>query len=89
MPNWSDVMQGPLSFLSDERNLFGVCAALGHDFGFNPLFLRVVLGVSLLWNPEVVISAYLVTGVVVYLSHWLFPDRSEKAAAKAREAVLI
>lgn len=72
------------SFITDERNLFGVCAALGHDFGFNPLFLRLVLGVSLLWNPVVVISAYALAGAFVLVSHLLFPgSRGEKTSRKS------
>jgi len=65
------------SFLADERNLFGVCAALGHDFGFNPLFLRLAFGVALLWNPEAVIIAYAFAGLFVLASHWLFPGSRE------------
>lgn len=68
------------SFITDERNLFGVCAALGHDFGFNPLLLRLVFGVSLLWNPVVVISAYAFAGLFVLVSHLLFPGSQNKQA---------
>ena len=32
-------------FTSDDT-LFGVCEALGQDFGFNPIYLRVTLAVS-------------------------------------------
>jgi len=68
------------SFITDERNLFGVCAALGHDFGFNPLILRLAFGVTLLWNPEVVIGTYLLAGLFVIVSHWLFPAPHSKKA---------
>lgn len=66
-------MQNIRSFITDERNLLGICAALGHDFGFNPLFLRLAFGVALLWNPEAVIMAYACAGIFVLVSHWLFP----------------
>ncbi len=66
-------MQQFRSFITDERNLLGVCAALGNDFGFNPLFLRLIFGISLLWNPEAVIVAYACAGVFVLVSHLLFP----------------
>ena len=68
-------MQFLWSFVADEKNLFGVCAALGYDFGFNPLYLRLVFAILLLWNPLLIIGAYVLTGLVVTLSHWLFPDR--------------
>jgi phage shock protein C len=63
------------SFVADEKNLFGVCAALGYDFGFNPLYLRLVFAILLIWNPPVIVGAYVFTGFVVAVSHWLFPDR--------------
>ena len=68
-------MQFLRSFVADERNLLGVCAALGSDFGFNPLYLRLVFAILLLWNPPVIVGAYVFTALVVALSHWLFPDR--------------
>lgn len=71
------------SFITDERNLLGVCAALGHDFGFNPIFLRLAFGLSLLWNPAAVIGAYAVAGLFVVVSHLAFPaPRNRKVAAE-------
>lgn len=67
-------MRGIPSFVADEKNLLGVCAALGHDFGFNPLYLRLALAVLLLWNPVVVVSAYLIAGLIVAVSYWLVPE---------------
>ncbi len=55
-------------------NIFGVCASLGRDFGFNPLYLRIVLAFSLLWNPVAIVIAYAATGIVVAFTHWLVPD---------------
>ncbi len=74
-------MQFLWSFIADENNLFGVCAALGYDFGFNPLYLRLVFAILLLWNPPAIVGAYVCTGLVVALSHWLFPDRRENQAS--------
>lgn len=73
-------MQLVRSFVTDERNLFGVCAALGHDFGFNPLLLRLIFGATLLWNPILVISTYAFAGLFVLVSHWLFPAPRSKQA---------
>ena len=69
------------SFVTDEKNLLGVCAALGHDFGFNPLYLRLTLAVLLLWNPVVVVGAYLFTGLAVAVSYWLFPEGGREHTA--------
>lgn len=61
--------------------LFGVCEALGEDFGFHANFLRVPFAVGLLWNPWVVIGAYLALGVVVALSRWFVPSRQAAKVA--------
>jgi phage shock protein PspC (stress-responsive transcriptional regulator) len=60
-------------FTSDDT-LFGVCEALGQDFGFNPIYLRVTLAVLLLWNPAVVVGTYLAAGVVIAATRFLFPN---------------
>jgi phage shock protein PspC (stress-responsive transcriptional regulator) len=65
-----------------DHTLFGVCEALGEDFGFNPLFLRIPLAVLLLWNPTVVVGAYLGAGVLVLASRLLVRNPS-RAAARA------
>lgn len=57
-----------------EDTLFGVCEALGEDFGFNPLFLRVALSVGLLWAPLTMIYAYLGLAVIVLISRLLAPN---------------
>ncbi|MGE5721721.1 MAG: PspC domain-containing protein [Sphingomonadales bacterium] len=74
------------SLFTRDDTFFGVCEAIGQDFGFNANILRVAFGVLLLWNPVVIISAYLGLGVIVAASRWLYPDtprkpRRSKAAA--------
>jgi phage shock protein C len=64
-----------------NHNILGVCEAMGEDFGFNPILLRVVFAASVLWSPVVAISAYLVLGVVVLLSRLLFPNPKVDAPA--------
>jgi phage shock protein C len=68
------------SLFARNDTMFGVCEAIGEDFGFNPNWLRVVLGVMLLWNPVVVIGAYALAGVAVMMSRLIFPKaRSAQA----------
>lgn len=70
------------------KNLFGVCAAIGEDFGFNPLWLRIALGVSMLVAPVAVVAVYVWMGVAVLASRALFPKRRRKrASAPALAAV--
>jgi phage shock protein C len=57
-----------------EDTLFGVCEALGEDFRFNPLFLRVALSVGLLWSPLAMISLYLGLAAIVLLTRLVAPN---------------
>jgi phage shock protein PspC (stress-responsive transcriptional regulator) len=62
------------------HTIFGVCEAIGEDFGFNPVLLRVPFAASVLWSPVMAIGAYLGLGLVVLASRLLFPDRRSAAA---------
>ena len=55
--------------------LLGICEGLGEDFGFNPNYLRVLLGVGLLWNPVAMVGIYLGLGLLVAATRWLIPAR--------------
>lgn len=75
-------MQVSQSILANESNLFGICATLGEDFGFNPIYLRVVLASLLLWNPAVIVGGYAFAGLMVAVSHLLFPNPRRKQAIR-------
>ena len=64
-------------------NLFGICARVGADFGFNPLWLRLAFACTLILNPVAVIGAYFGLGAVVLLSRFVFPQRAAIAQAPA------
>ena len=68
-----------------DHTLFGVCEALGEDFGFNPVFLRVPFAVLLLWNPVAVIGAYAALGAIVLLTRRLVREPGPAATAPAAE----
>ena len=55
------------------HTIFGVCEAIGEDFGFNPTFLRIPFAASVLWSPVMAIAAYFAVGAVVLASRLLFP----------------
>ena len=61
-------------------NLFGVCAAVGADLGFNPLWLRAAFAGALLFSLEAVLATYAALGVIVLASRLLFPDRRRATA---------
>lgn len=66
------------------QNLFGICARVGEDFGFNPLWLRLAFAGSLIMNPVAVIGTYFVLGAIVLSSRLLFPNREPATAAPTR-----
>lgn len=57
-----------------NHTILGVCEAIGEDFGFNPVLLRVPFAALVLWSPVIAIAAYFAVGAVVLLSRVLFPD---------------
>ena len=72
--------------LARDDTLLGVCQALGEDFGFNPFYLRLTLGVALLWNPVAVIGGYAAAALVVAVTRLIVPEpRPAFAEASAGE----
>jgi phage shock protein PspC (stress-responsive transcriptional regulator) len=74
------------SFITREDTLFGVCAAMGEDFGFNPLWLRMAFASLLLWNPTVVLSTYFGLFALIVASRLVFPNKrvAERPQAEAQ-----
>lgn len=71
------------SVFAREDTLFGVCEALGQDFGFNPVYLRVLFALGLFLDPFATPAAYVGLGVLVAFSRWLVPERPAAAAEAA------
>lgn len=71
-----------------SHTILGVCEAIGEDFGFNPMLLRVPFAAMVLWSPMYAIGAYLALGLVVLGSRLLFPARKADAAQLAGKAAL-
>ena len=68
------------SLVLRNDTILGVCEALGEDFRFNPIFLRVTFAVGLLWNPSAMVAAYLALGLLVAVSRFLAPNPRRSAA---------
>ncbi len=70
------------SIVARDDSLLGVCFALGQDFAFNPLYLRILLALVVLWSLPAAVGAYAALGGLVAVSRWLAPDPapSEPAA---------
>ncbi|HEX8484804.1 PspC domain-containing protein [Sphingomonas sp.] len=73
----------PSPLFDRPDTFFGVCEGLGQDLGFNANFLRVLLGVAVLWNPVVVIATYLVLGLAVALARWIYPVATDQTTVQA------
>jgi phage shock protein PspC (stress-responsive transcriptional regulator) len=56
-----------------SHTILGVCEAIGEDFGFNPIFLRIPLAASVIWNPAIALGTYFGLGAIVLASRLLFP----------------
>ena len=66
------------------HTIFGVCEAIGEDFGFNPIFLRIPLAAMVVISPLWAFGAYFALGAVVLASRLLFPTRrAERDEASA------
>jgi phage shock protein PspC (stress-responsive transcriptional regulator) len=65
-----------------EDTFFGVCQALGDDFGFNPIVLRFAFAAGLFFNPVVALGAYAALGLTVLASRLISPN---PRAAKSPE----
>ena len=70
-----------------SHTIFGVCEAIGEDFGFNPVLLRVPFAASVLYSPLLAIGAYFALGAVVLASRLLFPKPTDMTAAASEVAL--
>lgn len=52
---------------------FGICEAVGQDFGFNPLYLRLAFIAPLFFFPVQTFITYFGLGLIVLASRLLFP----------------
>ena len=65
--------------------ILGVCEALGHDLGFNPMLLRVPLAAGIIFAPVAMVVIYLALGVMVFASRTFFPDKIQTVARDAAD----
>lgn len=70
-----DTQENQVALPLRNHTILGVCEAIGEDFGFNPVFLRVPFAAMVLWSPMIAFGSYLALGLVVLASRLLFPKR--------------
>jgi phage shock protein C len=73
----------PIPVWARDHTFFGVCEALGEDFGFNPVFLRVAFAVGLFFNAVAVLAFYAGLGALVAFTRLVAPNPSRSQAAEA------
>lgn len=61
--------------------IFGVCEALGDDFGINPHWIRAAIVPLLIWQPLWTFAGYALVGLIVLASRLVFPDVQEAQVA--------
>ena len=71
-----------------SHTIFGVCEAIGEDFGFNPVFLRIPLAAMVIWSPMVAFGAYFALGAAVLASRLLAPKVQPDTADVREEPVV-
>ena len=76
----TDLAASKPNMLTRNDTMLGICQSLGDDFGFNPDFLRVAIGIALIWQPVLTIAVYLAVGIVVMAARLLSPDRAKAVA---------
>lgn len=67
--------------------MFGICEAVGQDFGFNPTWLRLAFIAPLFFFPVQTFAAYFGLGAVVLASRLIFPAKTATAAQPAPSVV--
>ena len=65
-----------------DDTMFGICQAIGEDFGFSPNWLRVGFAIAVFFAPVSVVIAYFALGVIVMVSRLLVRG-PRKAKAEA------
>jgi phage shock protein C len=67
-----------------SHTILGVCEAVGEDFGFNPVLLRVPFAAMVLYSAVWAFGAYFALGAVVLASRFLFPKPKTATLIEAR-----
>ena len=66
-------MASPRSIMARDDTLLGICFAIGQDFGFNPLYLRILFAIILFRSPVGAFAGYAILGAIVAFSRWAVP----------------
>ena len=73
MTNQTESRSAPLPLRHD--NILGVCEAIGQDFGFNPIWLRLAFIAPIFVSPVAAVGAYLGLGAIVAATRYFVPNK--------------
>lgn len=76
------------SLFARDDTFFGVCQGIAEDFGFNPLWLRLLFTLAVFVQPVAAGSVYLALGAVVMTARWFVPPFSTIDNRKAADALV-
>lgn len=79
--------QTPLPLRNDT--ILGVCEAIGQDFGFNPLWLRLAFVAPVFISPMYAIGTYLALGAVVAATRYFAPNKPASEQVVDAKAVVV
>ncbi|WP_340313830.1 PspC domain-containing protein [Rhizorhabdus argentea] len=70
------------SLFARHDTFFGVCEAIGQDFGFPSNYVRVALSLGLLLSPLATVAVYVGAGLLVAISRWIYPAQVANVEAQ-------
>jgi len=82
-----ETQQNSVALPLRAHTILGVCEAIGEDFGFNPVLLRVPFAAAVLWSPTITVATYFLLGAVVFGSRLLFPRTKAATSVPASPAI--
>ena len=77
------------SLFARDDTFFGICQAVGDDFGFNPNWLRVAFAIPMLVQPVATLGVYAGLGVIVLASRLIVREPRRAAPAEAPAATMV
>ena len=80
--------ENPVALPLRSHTILGVSEAIGEDFGFNPVLLRIPLAASVVYSPLWAFAAYFALGAVVLLSRLLFPNPKQASSVSAVDEIV-
>lgn len=69
-----------------SHTILGVCEAIGEEFGFNPVYLRIPFAASVIYSPIMAIGAYLLLGLGVMAARLIAKDKQGADAVVIEKA---